>query len=96
METIDPEKLRSAALRLKILLETYAATDKEVADLGVSLARSISASLEGRVDRPMEFHEIPLSRAFSEGNLATYEDLHDAYASYVVEATGGMDDEDEE
>jgi hypothetical protein len=25
-----------------------------------------------------------------------YEDLHDAYASYVVEATGGMDDEDDE
>jgi hypothetical protein len=96
METIDPEKLRTAALRLKTLLEKYSAADKEVADLAVSLARSISATLEGRVVRPMEFHEIPLSRAFSEGNLAMYEDLHDAYASYVVEATGGMDDEDDE
>jgi hypothetical protein len=86
---MDKAALRQAADRLDRLLQHYAATDDAARGLLNALSTLIAEAQADRIDRPLEWHDVPGARSFTEGGLAALGDLEAAYAAFRIELTGG-------
>jgi len=78
-----------AAGELDRLLQHYASSNVEVGEMLRTLAALLDDARSGRIATPVEWHDIPGDRAFTDGGLRKYPDLESAYASFKIELTGG-------
>ena len=86
---MNKESLKKDAIKLEQLLSKYSAAEPEASALYNALLDILDSAKNMKIDKPMEWRDIPGSRFFDEGNLRKYPDLEKSFADLRIEITGG-------
>ena len=94
-QTIDPEKLRDAALHLEWVFSRYPDASA-VQDLATALAPLLESAKSGRIVSPIDRNEVPGGYAFGDGQYRDFRtpNLEDAYVQFRIELRGGLTEND--
>lgn len=85
---MDQKSLVPAAARLRDLLERYSVTDTKRASCRDALPDLLGEGPGREGDHADDWRDIPGAWFFTEGSLAKYADLAEAYARFKIEFTG--------
>ena len=86
---MDVMLIREAAITLNSALNAYAHQDIDAERLRSSLQPILEDAIEGRLQQPVDWKQVPGDWLFNETNLRKYKDLESAYARFKVQVTGG-------
>ncbi|MGY1459048.1 MULTISPECIES: hypothetical protein [unclassified Luteimonas] len=94
-QTIDPVKLKLAAVRLRWVLLQYPESD-DVRMLLEALTPLIEDAEAGRVRQIVDSKDVPGAYNFADGMYIPYEDpsVDEAYTSFRTELKGGLTEQD--
>ena len=86
---MNKDLLKKKAIELELLLNKYSAIESEAVALHKALLDILGSAKDMKINKPMEWRDIPGSRFFDEGNLRKHSDLEKSFADFRIEITGG-------
>lgn len=93
---MDRIKLKESADRLDKLLLLYSPFNRNADLLYQNLSQFMTDAIEGVIESPIDFRQIPGGRLFDESDLRDLPGLSDAYTTFRFRLTGGEDEDDKE